>query len=246
MKKRLRKNHQAKDHHSRSGARPTRARSNAKRVAPTADPAPRPAQQDRGQRRIDSILDAAEEVIAEVGYEAATTDAIAKRAGASMGSFYHFFPNKEAVLAALGQRFAERMSAINALAMPVEVVWLPLDVLFDRIVDGQMQFCTTTRAFRPVTEALERHLGASEPNELLHEALMSQVRSFLAARCPRMPARDRELAARIAITSVHAVIDESMRPRVPPDQRDGLVRELKRLMVRYFAPLDEQYGVKRG
>lgn len=194
-------------------------------------------------RRVESILDAAEQVIADVGYDAATTDAIAKRAGASMGSFYHFFPNKEAVLAALAQRYALRMSAINAHAMPVDVVWMPLDVLFERIIDGQVQFCDATPAFQAVHDATTRHCGRHGPNEDLDRALMSQVQAFLAARLPRLPERELELAARASITAVHAIIDQSM--HVPPAQRDGLLRELKRMMVRYFTPLDEQYGAKR-
>ena len=38
-------------------------------------------QQSRSQQRVDSILDTAAELITEVGYEAATTNAIAERAG---------------------------------------------------------------------------------------------------------------------------------------------------------------------
>jgi len=45
-------------------------------------------QQDRGQRRVEKILDAAAEVIAEVGVQAATTNAIAARAETSVGSLY--------------------------------------------------------------------------------------------------------------------------------------------------------------
>ena len=230
------------DNHGRGGRRVR----TAKTAAAKAELGPRAAQQDRGQRRVESILDAAEQVIVEVGYDAATTDAIAKRAGASMGSFYHFFPNKEAVLAALAHRYAGRMSAINAHAMPVDVVWLPLDVLFDRIVDGQVQFCSSTPAFLTVHDATTRHLagGHHGPNEELDRALMEQVQRFLAARLPRMPEREMERAARASITAVHAIIDQSM--RLHPSERDGLLRELKRMMVRYFAPLDEQYGVRRS
>src|SRR5262252_3918482 len=63
--------------------------------------------QARGQRRIDLLLDVAALVFAEVGFEAATTNVIAARAGISPGSLYRFFPNKDAIAEALADRFAQ-------------------------------------------------------------------------------------------------------------------------------------------
>ena len=67
-----------------------------------------PPLQARGHRRVDLLLDAAAAVVAEVGVEAATTNAIAARAKTSVGSLYQFFPDKDALVWALGQRFIER------------------------------------------------------------------------------------------------------------------------------------------
>jgi AcrR family transcriptional regulator len=67
-------------------------------------------QQARGAQRITKILDAADELFAETGYEAATTNAIAARANTSIGSLYQFFPNKEAIFTALAQRYATELS----------------------------------------------------------------------------------------------------------------------------------------
>ena len=60
--------------------------------------------QERGRRRIDEILDAAAALIGEVGAEAVTVQALAARAGASKGSMYHFFPDRESVFLALAER----------------------------------------------------------------------------------------------------------------------------------------------
>jgi AcrR family transcriptional regulator len=57
--------------------------------------------QVRGQQRMELVLDVAAQVFAEVGFEAATTNAIAARAGMSPGSPYQFFPNKDAIAKAL-------------------------------------------------------------------------------------------------------------------------------------------------
>jgi len=47
-------------------------------------------QQARSRERFNRILDAAAELFAEIGYESATTDEIAKRANTSVGGLYRF------------------------------------------------------------------------------------------------------------------------------------------------------------
>src|ERR1700744_6323015 len=66
-------------------------------------------QQERGERRVAELLQAAASVFAEVGYEAATMTEIAERAGASIGAVYQYFPNKEAVVQALRNQYGNEM-----------------------------------------------------------------------------------------------------------------------------------------
>ncbi len=63
--------------------------------------------QDRARATVDVILEAAAQVFAERGYAAGTSNRIAARAGVSVGSFYQYFPNKDAVLVALVERHLE-------------------------------------------------------------------------------------------------------------------------------------------
>ena len=57
--------------------------------------------QSRAKATWQIILKAAAQVLLRRGYEKATTDRIAERAGVSVGSVYEYFPNKEAIYAAL-------------------------------------------------------------------------------------------------------------------------------------------------
>jgi DNA-binding transcriptional regulator YbjK len=68
-------------------------------------------QQSRSSNRVDRLLEAAAEVIAEIGYESATTNAIAERAGVSIGSLYRYFPDKQAILRTLEHSHSERPSS---------------------------------------------------------------------------------------------------------------------------------------
>ena len=74
--------------------------------------------QSRSRATYDAILDAAAQVLAEEGYPASTTNKIAERAGASIGSLYEYFPSKEAIFAALIERLDQTTaeSVINNFA----------------------------------------------------------------------------------------------------------------------------------
>lgn len=53
---------------------------------------------------VEAILEAAARILEERGLEGFNTNAVAERAGASIGSLYQYFPNKDALLVALSRR----------------------------------------------------------------------------------------------------------------------------------------------
>ena len=85
----------------------------------------RQPQQKRSQERVEKILDAAAIVFDEVGFEAATTHAIAKRANTAVGSLYQFFPDKLAIFHALELRHVERVYQMWDRLLRREVIELP-------------------------------------------------------------------------------------------------------------------------
>lgn len=62
----------------------------------------------RGARSRELVLDAAERLMAERGYGAATVSALVEEAGVPPSSVYHYFSSKEGVLLAVMERGAER------------------------------------------------------------------------------------------------------------------------------------------
>ena len=75
-------------------------------------PVRRPPVQDRGRRRVEQILDAAAEVIGEMGVDNATTNMIAARASTSVGVLYRFFPHKRAIIEMLAARYVHETEQI--------------------------------------------------------------------------------------------------------------------------------------
>ena len=73
-------------------------------------------QQERSTRRLAGFPDAVAELFVEVGYEAATTTAVAERIGSSIGALYNYFPDKQSIAFTL----------VNQYSQKVEAHWKPL------------------------------------------------------------------------------------------------------------------------
>jgi AcrR family transcriptional regulator len=55
-------------------------------------------QQERSRETVASVLDATLDLLEDEGYERVTTARIAEKAGISVGTLYHFFPNKYVIM----------------------------------------------------------------------------------------------------------------------------------------------------
>ena len=65
--------------------------------------------QERSRALVDAIVEAAGRVLVRSGREAVTTNSVALVAGVSIGSLYQYFPNREAIIAAVAHRHAHRI-----------------------------------------------------------------------------------------------------------------------------------------
>ena len=99
--------------------------------------------QRRSALRVERMLDAASELLDEVGAEGLSTSAIAARAGVSVGSLYQFFPDKHAVAEALARRSFERFS--RRLLELRAATW---QEAVDQVVDTYVAFSRTEPGFQ--------------------------------------------------------------------------------------------------
>lgn len=74
------------------------------------------AKKEPKEFRVETLLAAAVEEFMLKGYEGASIDAIAAKAGVSKGGFYYHFPNKEVLLMEANQKLSEPMVEMAARA----------------------------------------------------------------------------------------------------------------------------------
>src|SRR3984957_17063841 len=112
----------------------------------------RTPQQERGERRLAELLEAAASVMAEAGYDAATMTEIAERAGASIGTLYQYFPDKEAIVRALRHQYVDEFE-VRWVPLRTEASKLSLRQLVDRIFDILIEYFDKRPAYIPVLNA---------------------------------------------------------------------------------------------
>src|ERR1700722_10492104 len=70
--------------------------------------------QERSRARQRALLDAAEEILGEVGADGLKMREVARRANLPIASVYHYFPSAPPLNRPLGRAIADRMAAILA------------------------------------------------------------------------------------------------------------------------------------
>ena len=200
--------------------------------SPPAQLLRRVPRQERGRERVDKILDAAAVVIAEIGADAVTTNAIAACAHTSVGSLYQFFPNKEAIVEALAARYNAELRRINETAMSSNAIFLPLPELIERIVTPLLRFHHENPAYRHVYHAMNGPNGPSCGEAELHKAVVSRLEDVIQARTPKMSPEKRHIHSTVAVLTVHALLGFAM--TASPSMQEKIVQELKGLMASYM------------
>lgn len=93
-----------------------------------------PAQR-RSSERLDALLDAAADIVDECGVERLTTQMVAERGGASIGTVYRYFPDRVAVVHALRERavvrFRERVASDLDALSAASNWWTVVEVALD-------------------------------------------------------------------------------------------------------------------
>ncbi len=204
-------------------------------MSPDDSPFRRIPQQARGQQRIERLLDAAEQVFGEVGYDAATTNAIAARANTSIGSLYQFFPNKEAVLHALAARQLRLLSETLDCELTPETASLPLGEFLDRILGAIAQFQANHAGFHPLFTGAHTSVDLAHAAYDLRQAVAQRIDGLLALRAPTLDPRDRLLYAQVCVNAVAALLP--LAQKAPGAERARVVAEIKRLLLAYLSPV---------
>jgi AcrR family transcriptional regulator len=192
-------------------------------------------QQIRSQRRVEKILAGAIEVFREVGFDAATTNEIAARAEVSIGSLYQFYPNKSAILNALGTRCLQDLRVLLDAALSADSFEIPFETLLDRVFAALQIF---SRQNDGLFAAIAKSPTLGEYITAEHQFLDEVTRRLelnLAHRAPKLDPERRHVMSKACVICAHALFGT-----VHTSFRQAFILEAKAMILAYLEPVLNQ------
>ena len=189
--------------------------------------------QARAKETQERFLDAAARVFARHGYSAGTTNRIAEEAGASIGSLYQYFPNKDAILVALVRRHVAEGADLLATKL-ADAGGLPLRERLGTFVDAVLaNHAGDPRLHQVLFEEAPR------PPELLEELHTLEATIIEAAEAmirddDEIDVGDPAMAARLVVTAIESLIHRYISSQHDRPDVDRFRHELVTMLTRYL------------
>jgi AcrR family transcriptional regulator len=193
--------------------------------------------QDRSRKRTLRILDAAAGIFAEMGYEAATTEAIARAAGTSIGSVYQFFPNKHAIFDAIARRHLERARALFEEFVGPRALELSWEELLRRGIDAFAKMDRADPDFRAVWTNWDVAGQFLVAGQAMNREFARRIETVLAAQAKGIGRARRPIVATMIVETITAMLFYAVRKDTVDS--DVIIEETKVLLVRYLRPYVE-------
>jgi AcrR family transcriptional regulator len=206
-----------------------------KAISPRKEP-----RQGRALATWTAILDAAAHVLEAQGLDGFNTNAVAARAGVSIGSLYQYLPNKDALMAALIAREQEaRAEALTGLARvlaaaPVEII---CKTLVTAAVSGEAKRPRLARCLDQEEARLQTDAVGEAAGRRIDAALLQLLGPHLAHLAEE---RQREAVRTLRITA-RALVDDALNGPSPSAERAA--RTAEEVLVAYLHWLGAERGI---
>ena len=168
-------------------------------VSPRSEPV-----QSRSIKRTQQILEVTSNLLETVGLNDLNTAIIAKEVGISVGSLYHYFPNKHAILYAMGKSWLDSIEEVlnDIEEWPVES--LSLEDFIDQVVDINLRTYRQQKAVLRLVQAMFSVPELRELDERHDDMVISQMAKVFKRLGFNKHIRERERIARHYLEVTHS------------------------------------------
>jgi AcrR family transcriptional regulator len=216
---------------------------------PNAAPRKRPkrriraARQARSKATVDAIVTAGARILATKGWAGFTTNAVAAKAGVSIGSLYEYFPSKQAVCAAIMDLHLSRAEDIVAARLGEGRDDLRPDEIVPMLVRGFVDL----HADDP---PLHRVLSSEVPIDAKTRKRIARLNSLIVAGTAAMlqgRSRDPVLSARLLVDAADALTHRwIVDPAGKPIEAAAMAEELETMLGAYLRAVQIKTELPRG
>jgi AcrR family transcriptional regulator len=213
-----------------------RSKKNAKRPV-------RRALQSRSKSTVDAIVKAAARILAEGGWPALNTNAIAARAGVSIGSVYEYFPDKQAILNVIVDRHLTAGEAKLAEAASALSSGKDADDVVEAVVSGFIQLHQDDPRLH---RALSSEVPISPAQRRRIEALRSKIVTVVASALSEY-VDGAELKATLLVETADALAHRWVVDKVGlPVSASTMASETSKMLKRYVSAEGQTSWVQPG
>jgi AcrR family transcriptional regulator len=192
--------------------------------------------QNRSRATVDALIEATARILVREGFDGASTNHIAEKAGVSVGSLYQYFPCKEALVAAVMQRHSDKLRQV-VRAAAAEAAALPMEQAVRKLVTAAIEaHRVDPKLHRVLAEQIPR-AGRLEDVEAFNRENYALFKAYLEAHRDEFRAVDLGIAAFVCVTSIEALTHTAvLHPSegFADEAFAALVDEATRLVVRYL------------
>lgn len=179
------------------------------------------------------LLEATERVMAERGFAGATTNHIAEVAGVSIGTLYHYFPTKEALVEAVVHRmWQQELEAVAREAVRLETE--PLGSATRAMVRALATFAAGRMELYRRWYGEASNLGQLGVGLEMTNQAVSLVRSALERSRDQVRVENLDFAADLVVKTVLAVVRTGTRDYRAELASGELADELSDMITRYL------------
>lgn len=181
--------------------------------------------QSRSRVTVDAIFEATIQVLLSQGMVGLTTTGVAERAGVSVGSMYQYFPNKQALVYALNDRFLTRL-ADRVEETCARMLGRPIAEATDALIDAYWAV-KTERA--ELTQALYRSMAELDNDALIHAfaARVDKATTDMFRHAPDIPDDEVEQINLLLTTVIYGSVRNAFERGLGPQEIAALKSGLK-------------------
>lgn len=182
--------------------------------------------QKRSIARQEQILEVAAELLEKLGPATLTTIRIAEDVGISVGTLYHYYPNKEAILHAMGQRWLQQMA--QTLKQDEQQSPADLNDFVQLFVSHMHQLYRKQRGILHLVQGMFAIPQLMPLDEQHDELVINHVASRLEELGVKLPLSERQRIGRTFHETSHALLLVVVNQSKPRGSKT--LEELKRML----------------
>ena len=189
--------------------------------------------QRRSAETVEAILTAAAHILEKEGFDAATTNRVAVKAGVSIGSLYQYFPNKESLVRALNDRHTKEILDLLRKRFG-ELQEAPLKNSVRAIVQTMVEVHRVNPALHRVLVNVVPGIGGLAETRVVEDAAAALLTQFLKARRAELQPLNPELSAFMLVHAVEALTHAAVLERPELLKGEAFVDEASRMILGYL------------